>query len=179
VEPFSGSRRPPGDGFPFLLLPLVCDLYHAAVMLRTRKRLDHQTPDWVQEASVYFVTVCAIPRQANHFCHAQLGPTILESIAYRHQNGTWFCDLAVLMPDHVHFLLSFPDVPAFSKIVGEWKRWLTTHHAISWQENFFEHRLRNDENFNQKADYILQNPVRAGLISDAKDWPYVWMPRED
>ncbi|MCE0498916.1 MAG: hypothetical protein LV481_13330 [Methylacidiphilales bacterium] len=82
------------------------------------------------------------------------------------------------MPDHVHLLLSFPDMPSFAKVMGDWKRWLAIHHAISWQENFFEHRLRKEESLMQKGDYILQNPVRAGLVKEAKDWPYVWMPGE-
>ena len=47
-------------------------------------------------------------------------------------------------------------------------------HAIVWQENFFDHRLRTDETLGGKADYILQNPVRAGLAKNIEDWPYVW-----
>jgi len=80
------------------------------------------------------------------------------------------------MPDHVHFLLSFPDIPSFARVMGEWKKWITKKHSIAWQENFFDHRLRDDEHFGQKADYILQNPVRAGLVSNAKEWAYQWMP---
>jgi len=41
-----------------------------------------------------------------------------------------------------------------------------------WQEGFFDHILRNDESMRQKWEYIRQNPVRAGLITDPKDWPY-------
>jgi len=80
------------------------------------------------------------------------------------------------MPDHVHLLLSFPDIPSFLRVIGEWKKWLTKHQQTSWQENFFDHRLRDEENIGQKAEYILQNPVRAGLAKEAKDWPYTWMP---
>jgi hypothetical protein len=57
-----------------------------------------------------------------------------------------------------------------------WKQGLARNHKISWQRNFFEHRIRNDENIGAKADYILQNPVRAGLIERSQDWPYMWMP---
>jgi hypothetical protein len=46
--------------------------------------------------------------------------------------------------------------------------------CIDWQDDFFEHRLRNDESARQKADYILANPVRKGLVSRAEDWPHVW-----
>ena len=43
-------------------------------------------------------------------------------------------------------MLNFPDVPTFSNIVGDWKRWLATRHNIRWQENFFDHRVRNEDN---------------------------------
>jgi REP element-mobilizing transposase RayT len=144
------------------------------VTFRVRKHLDHQPPHWVQEAAVYFITVCAEPRQINHFCHPLVGAEVIQSIRQYHDKGRWFCHLVVLMPDHIHLLLSFPDVPSYSRQIGEWKKWLVKRHAISWQENFFDHRLRVNENFKQKAEYILQNPVRAGLVQKMTDWPYVW-----
>jgi REP element-mobilizing transposase RayT len=142
----------------------------------SHKHLDHEILSWVFEASVYFITVCAEPRKKNHFCKPDLGAVVLESIRFRNEKGIWFCHLVLLMPDHVHLLLSFPDSPSYSRKIGEWKHYLARHHGIIWQVNFFDHRLRDQENFDQKAEYILQNPVRAGLIKEAKDWPYQWMP---
>jgi len=79
------------------------------------------------------------------------------------------------MPDHIHLMVSFPDLPSFSGVIGSWKHWLSRKHHITWQENFFDHRIRKEESFAEKADYILQNPVRAGLIAKAEDWPYLWI----
>ena len=45
-----------------------------------------------------------------------------------------------------------------------------------WQRDFFEHRLRSDESWREKADYILANPVRKGLITEVSQWPYVFFP---
>jgi putative transposase len=137
--------------------------------------LNHQSPDWARDA-VYFVTLCAKDRGANQLCGA-ISRSIIESIEYYHEKQRWFCHLALLMPDHAHFLLSFGNDEEIAKTVGDWKRWNSTHHRIAWQENFFDHRLRNDKNFQEKADYILQNPVRAGRVGDWKEWPYFWMPK--
>lgn len=52
-----------------------------------------------------------------------------------------------------------------SAVIGDWKRWQTTRHQVVWQEGYFDHRLREDERgeqFQNQADYILNNPVRAG-----------------
>ena len=37
---------------------------------------------------------------------------------------------------------------------------------------FFDRVLRNDQNYNQKWEYVRENPVRAGLALRADDWPY-------
>jgi putative transposase len=80
------------------------------------------------------------------------------------------------MPDHVHFLASFPPDGRMEDVVARWKRYTSTHAKIRWQRDFFDHRLRSDESFGEKADYILENPVRAGLIDHFEKWPFVLLP---
>jgi putative transposase len=41
-----------------------------------------------------------------------------------------------------------------------------------WQPGFFDHVLRNDESYSQKWEYVRENPVRAGLVARADEWPY-------
>jgi hypothetical protein len=41
-----------------------------------------------------------------------------------------------------------------------------------WQEGFFDHVLRSSESDAQKWEYVHLNPVRAGLVADAEEWPY-------
>ena len=61
----------------------------------------------------------------------------------------------------------------------QWKQW-TTKRMIRelefsgrvWQEEFFDHVLRSSESYSQKWDYVKENPVRAGLVTSANDWPY-------
>jgi putative transposase len=131
-----------------------------------RKRLHHEAPFWVPADADYFVTICADSRGKNHFCHRQIGAAILASVRNYNDRNQWFCDLAVLMPDHIHLLVSFPPEKIISDVIGLWKRGLSRVHGISWQRNFFEHRMRNDENIQQKSDYVLNNPVRARLVDD-------------
>jgi putative transposase len=145
----------------------------------SRKNLTHETPHWVPPNASYFVTPCAEPRNQNHFCHPIVGTAVLDSIRFYHEKQTWFCHLAVLMPDHIHLMVSFPPDRILSKVIGLWRCGVARKHAISWQRNFFEHRLRYEENFQQKADCILHNPVRAGLIKQPQDWPYTWLASTD
>jgi len=59
-------------------------------------------------------------------------------------------------------------------IVTSWKRWTARQLGIHWQRDFFEHRLRHEESRREKADYILQNPVRKGLAAHPEDWSFVY-----
>jgi REP element-mobilizing transposase RayT len=78
----------------------------------------------------------------------------------------------LLMPDHLHALLSFPpSEKPIRLVISKWKEWTARTVGIQWQDDFFEHRLRHDESRRQKADYILENPVRKGLVSRTEDWP--------
>lgn len=62
------------------------------------------------------------------------------------------------------------------QVLRSWKHYLSKLHRIEWQRDYFDHRLRNDESHEEKADYIRQNPVRAGLVAKPDHWPYVWEP---
>jgi len=44
--------------------------------------------------------------------------------------------------------------------------------ARFWQPGFFDHVLRSDESYAEKWNYVRDNPVRAGLVKAADDWPY-------
>jgi REP element-mobilizing transposase RayT len=162
----SGSRRPPGDG-----VELAKDM--AATPL-FRSKLSHRTPGWV-DAPNYFITVCAQRRGVNQLC-TQIAPDILNSVRFYHEKQRWFCDYAVLMPDHVHLLVAFHVDANYAKIVGNWKRWITTRHGVSWQENFFEHRVRDEMSLEMKGLYMANNPVRAGLVERGENWRWFWRP---
>jgi REP element-mobilizing transposase RayT len=75
------------------------------------------------------------------------------------------------MLDHVHLLVSLSEDADIKKLIRNWKHWTAQNFGFRWQRVFFEHRLRSDERLDEKAGYILENPVRAGLVAKSKDWP--------
>ena len=46
-----------------------------------------------------------------------------------------------------------------------------TFRAPHWQKGFFDHVIRSQEFYDQKWFYVRDNPVRAGLVQSAEDWP--------
>jgi putative transposase len=135
-------------------------------------------PLWVDSSrEVYFITVCCESRGQNQLARPPIAEKLFEAVAFRHERHAWFTHLFLIMPDHIHALLSFPPSPKpLVTTVLEWKRWVAKTCNVVWQRDFFEHRLRSFESHREKADYILANPVRAGLVNRPEDWPYVWFP---
>jgi putative transposase len=59
--------------------------------------------------------------------------------------------------------------------ISFWKRRVRRHlgaNSSVFQPHSFHHRLRRGENYSDKWQYVRMNPVRAGLVQNAGDWPY-------
>ena len=86
----------------------------------------------------------------------------------------------VFMPDHVHWLLQGnqedADLKAAMTVVRQrtaiaFKRAFGT---ALWQRDCHERVLRRGEDAVAVSNYILNNPVRAGLVDEAADYPFGW-----
>jgi putative transposase len=132
----------------------------------------------VQDGSLYFVTICCIPRGRNQLCTPANAAKLIESARYYHDQWTWWLRLIVLMPDHLHALVAVPTDRSLAVVIRRWKAYQRAQLGIEWQSGFFDHRLRSNESLDEKAHYIRMNPVRAGLVVRHDDWPHVW-PRPD
>ncbi|MFT5837219.1 MAG: putative transposase [Candidatus Azotimanducaceae bacterium] len=140
-----------------------------------RKQLIHQPPDWVEDGAVYFITICIENRKSSQLINADVCPLIRDSVAFYQDKGKWWVQLFLLMPDHLHALISFNQRErSMSKTIQSWKRYLNRSIGVVWQRGYFDHRLRNADAEREKASYIRNNPVRAGLVEKPNDWPYVW-----
>jgi REP element-mobilizing transposase RayT len=146
--------------------------------LPRRRSLPHDVPHWVDPSwELYFITVNCGDRDRNHLCVAGVAAELFSSIRFQNEARLWHCRLCLLMPDHLHALISFVnrDKP-LAQTVADWKRWTSRKMGVQWQSDHFEHRIRSDHEEVSKAQYILQNPVRRGLVRHPEDWPYVWRP---
>ena len=142
--------------------------------LPQRKQLHHTPPNWVPDSDLFFITVNGEPRGPNQFAKNETGTFILKSAKYYQENEHWFCRLILVMPDHIHALVAFPNVTSMERFITSWKSYLSKHCKIRWQRGFFDHRIRSWKSLDAKAEYISQNPVRAGLVKVPADWPWRW-----
>jgi putative transposase len=144
--------------------------------LPQRQKLPHGAAPWVRGEIVYFVTVCCSPRGINQLCVGPVSTAIWESLEFRQQRRDRFVHLWLLMPDHLHALVSFSKAQNLTKTIANWKEITAKKAAIGWQRDFFDHRLRSAQELREKETYIRQNPVRKGVVERAEDWKFVWCP---
>ncbi len=141
------------------------------------QRLRHRVPHWVEPGALFHIRI-ALNREKEQkaLIDPALAQGILDSAKFYEAKMRWHITLFLLMPDHLHALLSFARDESMSELIRGWKRFHTRTNYVVWQEGYFDHRLRADERGEQlfaKMDYIRQNPVAAGLCAKAEDWRWV------
>ena len=123
----------------------------------------------------YFVTSNSAARKP-FFRHERWARLFIETL-YGYRPQRYLIHGFVLMPDHFHLLIT----PAASlelavqclkggfsfqaKRAFEWK-------GDIWVAGFADHRIRDDEDFEIHRAYIANNPVKAGLVGQAEQYPY-------
>ena len=138
----------------------------------------HTPPSWVEDQAIFFITINCQLRGQNQLARRDIAEKLFESIDFHRQNKNWFPEIVILMPDHIHALMSFSwnDGKGISKVISNWKRYTARQWGVKWQSDFFDHRIRSENDHHQTWDYIRFNPVRAGLVDHFEDWDYVWFP---
>ncbi len=82
-----------------------------------------------------------------------------------------------LMPDHFHQLLSSSESATVPDLIGQWKslcyqaRRRRGRAAPFWQRSYFDRALRDHDDLRVASRYILENPVRAGIVVDFHHYP--------
>lgn len=86
-------------------------------------------------------------------------------------------DPIVILPDHLHCLWRMPEEDAdfsnrWKMLKGYVTRHLTDVSGRIWQSRFWEHLIRDEEDWCRHVDYIHYNPVKHGLVDDPTAWPF-------
>jgi REP element-mobilizing transposase RayT len=91
----------------------------------------------------------------------------------------------VVMPDHLHWLFSLEKDEPLGQLIQQIKgctsrrinaRCNSSGHI--WQAGYHDRAIRKHEDLEPIANYVLLNPVRAGLVKQPEDYPYkysVWL----
>ncbi len=159
------------------------DIPMTQALLKGKYEYRRRLPRYQKDDRAVFVTFCC-------GCLDPL-PETARDIVLRHclhdQGTKAAIHAVVVMPDHVHLLLTplrdlGRNLYSLVEILQGIKS--TSAHSLNrelgrsgpvWQEESFDHVLRSEESFEEKVEYIRQNPVRAGLVRKAEDYRWLWV----
>jgi putative transposase len=140
---------------------------------RKANRLD--AAEYRGEKTVAF-TAC-IKERKPVFVEPEVVQTHIEFLRLAASQASCLVPLFCFMPDHTHILIkgfcAESDMRLtmikFKALSGAWLR---REQRPGWQETFHDRILRADE-WLPHARYIAMNPVRAGIVEDYSDYPYL------
>lgn len=141
------------------------------------ERFDYSAP------GAYFITVCTANREKifwkdvgadiirpQNVPLSANGKTVeqaIREIAGHYENV--FVDKYCIMPDHIHLILRIESdangrmisAPTVSTVVGSMKRWVSKQIGRPiWQKSFYDHGIRNRQDYNEIWEYIENNPLK-------------------
>ena len=141
---------------------------------KDRKRMRLRDFDYSSEGA-YFLTLCLQKKLSlfeNHQAKEMVEKWIVE-IENKYENVT--VDCYVVMEDHVHLILFITEGNQISlSEIMKWFKTMTTNEYIRgvrdgvyepfekklWQRSFYDHIIRNDEDLNEKREYVMNNPAK-------------------
>jgi putative transposase len=128
--------------------------------------------------TTYFITICA-HMQRNLFQRDEVAELMVATFAKYCDAGEFELHEYVVMPNHVHLLLSITDRERLGRVIqlikGGFSRSLRNHGTVFsavWQQRYHDRRVRDKNEFLEFSNYIRQNPVRKGLVENAEDYAY-------
>lgn len=148
--------------------------------------------DYSDSSYAYFVTIdtkikhVSDPQKIDPLapftsCRA-LGQHANDCLLFYRTQGQLLIFAYCIMPNHVHILAAPQGGVNLSTILGSYESYVTRlswdYGVIGklWQRSFYDHILRKHDDAQPIIAYILNNPVKAGLVARWQDWPWCGTP---
>lgn len=166
---------------------------HGAIPAQGRERLRtiaadlakerHHTPQWLTLQRTIFREMerwLDAAKWSPHLAAEPVARLVVDAIEHRQRRGDWQMFEYVVMPTHLHLFCEL-GAAGLKGTLEDFKRW-TGHQAMKrlpglaakqfWQREWFDHWSRSDEEDERIVAYIRNNPVKAGLVTDDRQWPF-------
>lgn len=145
-----------------------------------------------ENGATYFFTVNLQDRSSSLLIdHIDLLTSAFKTVRNSYHFTT---DALIVLPEHLHAVLTLPDdVYDFSiiwrYIKGEFSRSIKSSLPISrvnkvrrergiWQRRFWEHKIRNQNDYENHVNYCYYNPVKHGYVLKVAEWKYSTFHRD-
>lgn len=123
----------------------------------------------------YFVTTVVKDRE-KLLVDESICSLILEDLEFYRRKYEFLLHAYVIMPDHLHLLLSLKENGNISTVMHDFKshtaqviNGILKRRGALWQEGYHDHVIRDEADFKKRIDYIHKNPFTSGLVKQVAD----------
>ena len=113
-----------------------------------------------------------------------------ESFRQARRKFSFDIDAIVVLPDHFHLLMTPLSPRDYPRVIGSVKHYFSRNldpkyldypqeaarekkrHKPVWQRRYYEHTIRDEEDYRRHLDYIHWNPVKHGIVQRPSHWRY-------
>ena len=136
----------------------------------------------------YYLTIVTHQRQPILIDNITL---LRQSFSQSKKRFVYTIDAIVVLPDHLHMVITPENATDYPKIVGAIKAYFSRYYSEDeterlaqsfsrhkkrykavWQKKYYEHTIRNEHDWYQTMNYMQYNPVKHGWVECAEDWVY-------
>jgi putative transposase len=129
-----------------------------------------------QRGNIYFIANVTYDRRP---LLVQNADSLLESIEAIHTKQPFDLQAWVILPDHFHFVIDPMDWD-FSRLMqsikmssgARYRKGVGVKSGRLWQNRFWDHIIRDQEDLNRHIDYVHYNPVKHQLVKSPFDWKW-------
>jgi len=141
------------------------------------------------KGGTYFITLVTFKRQII-FAPAEIRELFIKSLNHVRKYHPFHLEAYCILPNHIHLLIRLPeDDDNISLRISEIKKRFSKLYSKNfgssqakidglvppgrsglWQQRFWEHTIRDEEDLHRHIDYIHYNPVKHGLVNQVRDW---------
>ena len=150
-----------------------------AAKYRKGRSADLRKGRYSEAGRAYFVTKCVLKRDQRPLARSDCARQVIDSFMWARDRG-WFQILGfVIMPDHYHLVLGLGEVLPLDAMMRRLNSYLA--HEITRmlgspgnfrQRGFYEHAIRDRQDFDVILAYVHRNRVEAGLVEEPENWPW-------
>ena len=136
----------------------------------------------------YYLTVVTHQRNPILIDNIEL---LRESFRESKRQYPYKIEAIVVLPEHFHLIMSPQNAKDYPHIIRTIKQYFSKHceakyyehleQSVSrhkegykpiWQKKYYEHTIRDEKDFDEKMNYIHNNPIKHGYVENIKDWKY-------
>jgi len=143
-----------------------------------------------QNGYSYFITMVTHRREPLLIKHIDI---LRKSFQLSKNNYDYSINAIVIMPDHLHMIITPKNAEEYPRIISHIKRSFVygLDHTIKmkakmtlnqspyrrkrsgiWQKRYYEHTIRNEKDMLEKMQYMYRNPIKHGYVDEPDQWKY-------